>query len=181
MNKIQIENIIAYAQISKLFDIKLLSEKIADSIYNPSEFDGLSIKYDNEKIAVIVLGTGKVVCTGAKEITDAIDKIKKVTSQIKKIGFKIKKDYKVKIENIIVSTDLKKELNLASLATKLFPQEVDYQPEVFPGLVYKMDDLQTILIIFNSGKIVCTGAKSIDDATNSIKKMEEKLSSIGAS
>jgi len=157
MTKIQIENIIAYAQISKLFDIKLLSEKIA----------------------VIVLGTGKIFCTGAKEITDAIDKIKKVTSQIKKIGFKTKKDYKVKIENIIVSTDLKKELNLASLAIKLFPQEVDYQPEVFPGLVYKMDDLQTILIIFNSGKIVCTGAKSIDDATNSIKKMEETLSSIG--
>ncbi len=119
MTKIKIENIIAYAQISELFDIKLLSEKIADSSYNPSEFDGLSIKYDNEKIAVIVLGTGKVVCTGAKEITDAIDKIKKVTSQIKKIGFKIKKDYKVKIENIIVSTDLKKELNLASLSTRL--------------------------------------------------------------
>jgi transcription initiation factor TFIID TATA-box-binding protein len=180
MNKIQIENIIAYALISNLFDIKLLSEKIADSIYNPSEFDGLSIKYDAEKITVIVLGTGKIFCTGAKEITDAIDKIKKVTSQIKKIGFKIKKDYKVKIENIIVSTDLKKELNLAGLAKKLFQQEGEYHPEVFPGLVYKVDDLQTILIIFNSGKIVCTGAKSINDATNSIKKMVEKLSSIGA-
>ena len=78
MIKIKIENIIAYAQISELFDIKLLSEKIADSSYNPSEFDGLSIKYDNEKIAMIVLVTGKVVCTGVKEITDAIDKIKKV-------------------------------------------------------------------------------------------------------
>ena len=180
MTKIKIENIIASAQISELFDIKLLSEKIADSGYNPSEFDGLSIKYNNEKIAMIVLGTGKVVCTGAKEITDAIDKIKKVTSQIKKIGFKIKKDYKVKIENIIVSADLKKELDLASLATRLILQDVDYQPEVFPGLIYKMDDLHTILIIFNSGKIVCTDTKSIDDATNSIKKMEEKLTSIGA-
>ena len=59
-------------------------------------------------------------------------------------------------------------------------QEVDFHPEIFPGLIYKMDDLQIILIIFDSGKIVCTGAKNIDDATNSIKKMEEKLSLIGA-
>ena len=84
MTKIQIENIIAYTQISDLLDIKFLSEKIIDSNYNPSEFNGLSIKYDKEKIAVIVLGTGKVFCTGAKEMTDAIDKIKKVVNQIKK-------------------------------------------------------------------------------------------------
>jgi transcription initiation factor TFIID TATA-box-binding protein len=180
MTKIKIENIIAYAQISELLDAKLLSEKIADSSYNPLEFDGISIKYDSEKIAVIVLGTGKVVCTGAKDIIDATEKIKNVTGQIKKIGFEIKKDYKVKIENIIVSADLKKEMHLASIATGLILQNVDYQPEIFPGLIYKMDEFCTVLIIFSSGKLVCTGAKNMDDATNAVKKMEEKLSSIGA-
>ena len=180
MNKIQIENIISSAQISEQFDIKLLSEKITESSYNPSEFEGLSIKYENEKIAIIVLGTGKIFCTGAKEISDAINKIKKISTQIKKIGLKIKKDYEVKIENIIVTVELKKELNLSDIAKRLILQKVDYQPEIFPGLIYKIEDFQTILIIFNTGKIVCTGAKNIDDATNSLKKMEEKLSSIGA-
>lgn len=180
MTKIKIENIVASAQISELLDIKLLSEKIAGSNYNPLDFNGISINYENEKIAVIVLETGKVVCTGAKETTDAIDKIKKITSEIKKIGFEIKKDYEVKIESITVSTDLKKELHLASIATGLILQNVDYEPEVFPGLTYKMDEFCTVLILFSSGKLVCTGAKSVDDASNSIKKMEEKLSSIGA-
>ncbi|MCI0500351.1 MAG: TATA-box-binding protein [Epsilonproteobacteria bacterium] len=180
MTKIKIENIVAYAQISELLDIKLLSEKISNSSYDPLEFDGLSIKYDDEKIAVIVLRTGKIVCTGAKETTDATDKIKKVTSEIKKIGFEIKKDYEIKIENITVSTDLKKELHLASIATGLILQNVEYQPDVFAGLTYKMDEFCTILILFSAGKLVCTGAKNIDDATNSIKKMEEKLSAIGA-
>ncbi len=182
MTNMQIENIIAFAQISKILDIKLLSEKITDSIYNPSEFDGLSIKYDNEKIAIIILESGKIYCTGAKKINDAADKIKKVAIQIKEIGFNIIQEYKVIIENIIVSIDFKKELNitsLAKLAKKLFTQDVDYHPETFPGLIYKMDDFQTILIIFNSGKIVCTGAKSIEKATNSIKKIEEKFTSIG--
>lgn len=179
MTKIQIENIIAYTQISDLLDIKTLSEKIIDSNYNPSEFNGLSIKYDKEKIAVIVLGTGKVFCTGAKEMTDAINKIKKVINQIKKIGFKIKKDYEIQIQNITATANLNKELDLESIAKNLILQNIDYQPNAFPGLIYKIDDIHTILIIFNTGKIVCTGAKNIDDATNYIKKFEEKLSSIG--
>jgi transcription initiation factor TFIID TATA-box-binding protein len=180
MTHIQIENIIANAQISELIDIKLLSEKITECSYNPSEFNGLSIKYEKENIAVIILEIGKVVCTGAKEISNAVEKIKKVANQIKKFGLKIKKDYEITIENITVTTNLKKDLNLENIAKNLMFQEVDFHPETFPGLIYKMDDLQTILIIFNSGKIVCTGAKNIDDATNSINKMEEKLSLIGA-
>lgn len=179
MIKIEIENIITSAKISEIFNIKLLSGKIKDCNYNPLEFDGLSIKYDNENIAVLILGTGKVFCTGAKDINDAFNKIKKVINQIKKIGFDIKKDYEIIIENIIVSADFKKELNLTNISKGMMSQDVDYQPDVFPGLIYKMDDLHTILIIFNSGKIVCIGAKNIDSATNSINKMEEKLTSIG--
>jgi transcription initiation factor TFIID TATA-box-binding protein len=180
MAKIKIENIVAYAQVSELLDIEILSQKIAGSSYNPDEFNGLSVKYDQDKIAVIVLNNGKVVCTGSKSIDEASDKIKKITSQIKKIGFDVKKNYDIQIENIIVSADLKKELHLASIATGFALQNVDYHPEDFPGLIYSMDDICTVLLIFSSGKIVCTGAKNIDDATNAVKKMEEKLSSIGA-
>lgn len=180
MAKIKIENIVASAQISELLDIKMLSEKFPGSSYNPAEFDGISVKYDEDKIAVLVLSNGKIVCTGSKSIEDATDKIKKVTSQIKKIGFEVEKNYDVKIENVIVSADFKEELHLASIATGLVLENVDYHPEDFPGLIYRMDDMCTVLIVFSSGKIVCTGAKSIDDASNSIKKIEEKLSSIGA-
>lgn len=180
MAKIKIENIVAYAQVSELLDIKFLSEKIAGSSYNPDEFDGLSVKYDEDKLAVIVLSNGKVVCTGSKSIEEATEKIKKITSQIKKIGFEVKKNYDIQIENIIASADFKKELHLASIATGLALQNVDYHPEEFPGLIYRMDDICTVLIVFSSGKVVCTGAKNIDDASNSIKKIEEKLSSIGA-
>jgi len=128
---------------------------------------------------VVILETGKVVCTGAKEISEAVEKIKKVANQLKKFGLKIKKDLEVKIKNITVTTNLKKDLNLERIAKSLLFEEVDYHPESFPGLIYQMDDLHTILIIFNTGKIVCTGGKNIDDATNSINKIKEKLTSIG--
>ena len=135
MIKIEIENIITSAKISEIFNIKRLSEKIKDCNYNPLEFDGLSIKYDNEKIAVLILGTGKIFCTGAKDITDAFNKIKKVINKIKKIGFDIKKDYKIIIENIIVSADFKKEFNLTNISKRMMLQDVGYQPDVFQALL----------------------------------------------
>jgi transcription initiation factor TFIID TATA-box-binding protein len=180
MTRIKIENIVAYAQTAELLDIELLSEKFPGSSYNPAEFEGLSVKYDEDKIAVIVLGNGKIICTGAKTLEDATDKIKKVSNKIKKTGFELKKDYDINIENVIVSTDFNKELRLSSIADGLLLQNVDYHPEDFPGLIYRMGSPNAVILLFSSGKLVCTGVKSIEDATNAVKMMEEKLSSIGA-
>jgi len=179
MAKIKIENIIAYAKVSELLDIEFLSEKMPGSSYNPDEFKGLSIKFDELKIAVIILSNGKIVCTGAKKIEDAETTIKKVVKQVKNIGFEIEKNYETKIENVIASTDLKHELHLSSIANALILQNVEYEPEKFPGLIYKMEDLCTVVLLFSSGKLVCTGAKNIDDARDVINKMIEKLASIG--
>jgi len=179
MTNIKIENIVAYTQVSGLLDIKLLNEKIPDSNYNPIEFEGVSIKYENPKLAVLILADGKIICTGAKVMDDAEKTIKKIVQKIKDIGFEIKKDYKIQIENVIASTDLKKNMNLSSIASGLILQNVEYKPEEFPGLIYRVDDLCAVLMLFSSGKLVCTGTKSLDDATSAIDMMKEKLSSIG--
>jgi len=179
MTSIKIENIIANTQIADALDVLLISEKIPDSNYNPSEFEGVSIKYDLPKTAVIILSNGKIVCTGAKSIEEVESTIKQTVKKIKDIGFELKKDYEIKTENVIVSTDFKMEMHLASIANALLLQHPEYYPELFPGLIYKIDDLCAVLILFSSGKLVCTGAKSIDDATSAVNIMEEKLESIG--
>jgi len=179
MTSIKIENIVANTQIADALDIQLLSEKIQDSNYNPTEFDGISIKYDLPKTAVIVLSNGKLVCTGAKNTEDAESAIKKTVKKLKDIGFEINKNYEIKTENVIVSIDFKMEMHLASIANALILQHPKYQPELFPALIYKIDDLCAVLLLFNSGKLVCTGAKSIDDATSAVNIMKEKLESIG--
>jgi transcription initiation factor TFIID TATA-box-binding protein len=180
MTAIKIENIAAYAKISELLDIEFISEKIPESVYNPDKFDGLSIKSDELKVAAIILSNGKIVCTGAKKIEDAESTIKKIAKQIKDIGFEVKKDCEIQIENITASADLKKEMHLASIANALILQNVDYKPEEFPGLIYRMEEFCTVVLLFGSGKIVCTGAKSIEDAKKAINEMIDKLASIGA-
>jgi len=180
MTNIDIENIVCFIKPADFFDIKFLSNKISDANYNPSEFEGLSIKYNSPKTAAIILSNGKIVCTGAKKIDDAKKTFDKTVNKIKKAGLSIKKNFDIVIENVVASKNLYKELHLSSIANGLILQNVTYEPEEFPGLIYKRKYSDAVIILFGSGKIVCTGAKSIEEATNEIDMMKENLSSIGA-
>ena len=180
MTNVTIENIVTYAQIADGLDIDKIAEKLPEFKYNPAEFSGLTIKLDDPKTAVLILSSGKAICTGAKKIEDAETSIKQTVSKIRKIKVKVKKTINIETQNIVVSTDLKKELHLSSISSGLLLDHVDYEPKHFPGLIYNMDDIGASLILFSSGKIVCTGTKNIEDAKNAIEMMKEKLSSIGA-
>ena len=180
MTDITIENIAAYAQIANGLDIKQIAEKLPEFKYNPDEFSGLTLKLDDPKAAILLLPNGKTVCTGAKKIEDAKTAIKNLVDKIQGAGIKVKKKPKIETQNIVVSTDLKKELELSSISKGLLLENVDYEPKQFPGLIFKMDDIEVLLLLFSSGKIVCTGAKNLKDASNAIEMIKEKLSSLGA-
>ncbi len=179
MTDITIENIVAYAQISDGLDIKKIAEKSPEFKYNPDEFSGLTLKLDDLKTAVLLLPNGKAICTGAKKINDAEASIKKLVNKIGEIGIKLNKKFKVETQNIIASLDLKKELDLSSISMGLLLENVDYEPKQFPGLIYRMNDIGASLLLFSSGKIICSGTKNIEDASNAIEMMKEKLSSLG--
>jgi len=180
MKSIKIENIVAYAVIADSLNVEDIVEKIPDFQYNPEEFFGATFKLDDPRTAVLILPNGKAVCTGAKNIEDVKTSIKKITIKINCAGIKVKTNPKIETQNIIASTDVKKELHLSSISKGLLLEHVNYEPEHFPGLIYNIDDIGALLLIFSSGKIVCTGAKNMEDATKAIEMMKEKLSSLGA-
>ncbi|KYK33594.1 MAG: hypothetical protein AYK22_06410 [Thermoplasmatales archaeon SG8-52-3] len=179
MNGIIIENIVANAKISQGFNIENLVEKIPDFIYNPDDFLGATFKLDDPKTAILILSNGKVICTGATRIEEVEVSIRKLIEKMKNVGIEVETNPKIETQNIIVSTDLNKELNLSFISKSLMLKNVNYEPDQFPGLIYNMDEIRALLLIFSSGKIVCTGAKSIEDASKGIEMMKEKLSSIG--
>jgi transcription initiation factor TFIID TATA-box-binding protein len=180
MTVIKIENIVARAHVTDGLDLKFLSDKIPDARYNPDEFNGLSLKYEDPKVAIIIMSSGKLFCTGAKNMDDVNSVLKKTVSKLKKIKISINKGYKIITENVVASTDFKQEMQLSTISRGLIMQHVEYEPEKFPGLIYKTDDSCEVLILFSSGKLVCTGAKSIDDVEKAINLMKEKLTSLGA-
>ena len=158
----------------------MIAEKLPDFKFNPDDFTGLTYKLDDPISAIIILPNGKAICTGIKKIEDAETSIKKVVNKLRRHKFKVKSKYEVETQNIIASIDVNRELHLSSISTGLILDRVNYDPESFPGLIYKMDDIGVILLLFSSGKIVCTGAKNIEDASKALETIKEKLTSIGA-
>lgn len=180
MSKVIIENIVASAQISAGFKVEKLAEAIPEFKYSPDDFEGLTMKVEEPKTAILLFASGKVICTGAKDVDEVDKSIKKIIKTIKDGGFTTRKKYDIEMQNIVASTNLNKEMHLSSISKGLLLQDVQYEPEQFPGLIYKIEDYGAILLLFSSGKLVCTGTKSIEDANSAINVTKEKLQSIGA-
>jgi transcription initiation factor TFIID TATA-box-binding protein len=179
MIDINVENIVVSAQIAEKLDIKRLAEKIPGSKYNPGEFPGLILHFDEPKTAALIFSSGKVVCTGAKSLEQAKETVTKLIDEMKNQGVDTPDEIEVITQNIVASADFKKDLQLSSIAKGMLLDSVEYEPEQFPGLIYKMSDIGTVILLFSSGKMVCTGAKKMDDVHRAIDMMKDKLSSLG--
>ena len=179
MADIIIENIVATTQIAKELDIEHLADAIQDSKYNPEEFPGLALHFNDPKTAALVFSSGEIICTGAKNIDEIEDSMIKTIDKIEEAGISVMDEPDVEIQNIVASLDLKKELNLVNIVKNPLLENVEYEPEKFPGLVYRMDGSNVTLLIFGSGKIVCTGAEKLEDVSDAINTIEDKLTSMG--
>ncbi|ONM07657.1 TATA-binding protein1 [Zea mays] len=109
------------------------------------------------KTTALIFASGKMVCTGAKSEQQSKLAARKYARIIQKLGFPAKfKDFK--IQNIVGSCDVKFPIRLEGLAYS-HGAFSSYEPELFPGLIYRMKQPKIVLLIFVSGKIVLTGAK----------------------
>jgi len=179
MVKIKLENVVASAVFERGLDIKAVSLRMEGAEYNPERFPGLIYRLRNPKVALLLFGSGKCVCTGAKNVEDIHTALRIVTRQMKKAGFSIEAPSNIVIQNIVATFDVGANLNLNSIAITLGLERVEYEPEQFPGLVYRMDDPKIVMLFFGSGKVVCTGAKNAKEIEEAAKKLIAELKIAG--
>jgi transcription initiation factor TFIID TATA-box-binding protein len=175
---IRIENIVATVTLDQGLDLGAIARSIPNVEYDPEEFPGLVLRLDNPKLTALVFSTGKMVITGAKSTQMLIKGFKRILRLFYKHGILITGKPRVQIQNVVASANLNAEVNLEIAAEQL--DNVMYEPEQFPGLIYKMDDPKVVLLIFSSGKMVITGAKSEEEVAQAVRNIYEKLKSIGA-
>jgi transcription initiation factor TFIID TATA-box-binding protein len=173
---IQIQNVVASASLKHGMDITAINEVVPNTEYNPDKFPGLIFRLKKPKTSSLLFQSGKMVCTGGKSEKDAARAIKKIVRELKKQGFVIKGKPMIEIQNIVASADLRGPINLVDFYMKAGrAARVMYEPEQFPGLIYRMEDPHTVLLLFSSGKAVCTGAKKESDVFAAIKKIQKEL------
>jgi len=171
--RIKIENVVASASLNVPIKLEKLVSNLDNVEYEPEQFPGLVLRLKDPKAAALIFSSGKVVCTGAKSPKDSKLVISKIVTKMNKIGIRIPKGYKVQLENIVASAKLNRELNLNNIAFSL--ENTEYEPEQFPGLVYRMDDPRVTFLLFGSGKVICTGGRSIEDVKRAVAKADKRL------
>jgi transcription initiation factor TFIID TATA-box-binding protein len=179
MIEINVQNIVASTSFADKLDLDVISQSFEDAEYEPEQFPGLVYRLKNPKTATLLFKSGKANCTGAKTIEDVRTTIKIIGEKLEKIGVKIHKNPEVVVQNIVATADLNGELNLSEVAISLGLTNVEYEPEQFPGLVYRIREPKVAMLLFGSGKIVCAGARKIEDVSLAVEKLSKELTSLG--
>ncbi|GAA5897174.1 TATA-binding protein [Sporobolomyces salmoneus] len=152
-----LQNIVATVNLECKLDLKTIALHARNAEYSPKRFAAVIMRIREPKTTALVFASGKVVVTGAKSEDDSRLAARKYARIIQKLGFETKfTDFK--IQNIVGSCDVKFPIRLEGLAFS-HGHFSSYEPELFPGLIYRMVKPKVVLLIFVSGKIVLTGAK----------------------
>ncbi|MEM0373166.1 MAG: TATA-box-binding protein [Sulfolobaceae archaeon] len=170
---ITIENIVATVTLDQNLDLYAMERSVPNVEYDPDQFPGLIFRLESPKVTSLIFKSGKMVVTGAKSTEELIKAVKRIIKTLKKHGIDIIGKPKIQIQNIVASANLHVNVNLDKAAFVL--ENNMYEPEQFPGLIYRMDDPKVVLLIFSSGKMVITGAKREEEVYTAVKKIFDKL------
>ena len=170
---VDIVNVVASATIDQKLDLNDITKKFPDVEYHPEQFPGAVFRLKSPKTATLLFTSGKMVCTGSKSEEMAVKAVNTVVQKLKKGGIKIKKNAEVTVQNIVSSINLGGKVHLEK-ATRTLPRSM-YEPEQFPGLIHRMLDPKTVILVFSSGKLVCTGGKTEKDVYRSVNLLHSLL------
>jgi transcription initiation factor TFIID TATA-box-binding protein len=176
MVEFKIVNIVGTSKIGDDFDLNKLAMTLEGAEYEPEQFPGLVYRIKEPKAAFLIFKSGKVVCTGTRSASDAQKALAMASTNVKDTGFEVLSSPKIEIVNIVASGDMKIEnLNLNQVAMALGLENIEYEPEQFPGLVFRMKEPKVVTLIFSTGKVICTGARNKDDVELAYENLKREL------
>ena len=154
----KIQNIVATTSLGKPVPLTKLARTQPNTEYNPKTFPGLVLRIKEPKSAVLVFSSGNLVCTGTKSVAQVKQVVEAVIKQLRKISVNVTIKPKITVQNIVASGTINLKLNLNFLALEM--ENTEYEPEQFPGLVYKLIEPNATFLLLSNGKLVCTGTKN---------------------
>ena len=173
---ISIQNVVATASLGQKFDLRTIVRVIPGVEYRPEQFPGLVYRLKKPKTAMLIFSSGKMVCTGGKSERQSRKAVMKVLEDLKKSGIVINGRPEIQVQNIVASAGLGGTIDLEKTTYSL--ERTMYEPEQFPGLIYRMNDPKVVILLFTSGNLVITGAKKEEEVYRAVtilkKTLEEK-------
>jgi len=170
---IDIQNVVSAATLKQKVDLNAVVKSFPGVEYRPENFPGLVFRLKRPKTATLIFNSGKMVCTGARSEKESRRAVMTVVKEMKKSGIIIISKPDWKVVNIVASAELGGKVDLEKAVFTL--GKTMYEPEQFPGLIYRMDEPRVVILLFASGKLVCTGAKKEQDVYDAVHKLHASL------
>jgi len=172
---IKVQNVVATVNFGMPVDLDKISQTVRNAEYNPKRFQAVILRIREPRTTALLFASGKMICTGAKTISDCRNAAMKYAAIITKVGYHVQfNDFKV--QNITATSDAGFPIRLEALIFAM-PKNCTYEPELFPGLIYRLENPKVVFLIFVSGKVVLTGAKDIAHLTTAFEVIFPTLSS----
>jgi transcription initiation factor TFIID TATA-box-binding protein len=168
-----VQNMVASATLGHKIDLASILKSFRNVEYRPKKFPGLVFRLKRPKTATLIFSSGKMICTGAKSEKQARSAIRKIVGLLKEGGIILLSKPEIEIVNVVATTDLGEPIDLEIADAVL--ENVMYEPEQFPGLIYRMQEPKAVFLLFTSGKVVCTGARSETQAHEAVEKLYKML------
>ena len=176
---IKIENVVATTSFEQELDLQRVSVDLEGSKYVPEQFPGLIYRIQDPKATAMIFRSGKIVCTGAQSIDGVHASLEMVFDNLRQLGVEVSEDPNINVQNIVSSADIGFALNLNAIAVGLGFEHTEYEPEQFPGLVYRLDEPSVVVLLFGTGKLIIAGAKRPQDAPDAVENIEKRLEDLG--
>jgi transcription initiation factor TFIID TATA-box-binding protein len=170
---INIQNVVATGTLNQKVDLNAVVRGYPGAEYHPETFPGIVIRLRRPKTATLIFSSGSLVCTGAKSGRESRRAIMKIVKELKKAGIIILSKPDFKVVNIVASASLGGKVDLEKTVVTL--RKTMYEPEQFPGLIYRMDEPKVVILLFASGNLVVTGAKKDQDVYDAVFKLHGTL------
>ena len=177
----EINNVVATVDLRYKIKLENVLSKMPVNVqikYIPEQFPGAIVKIKKPRVSILMFSTGKLVVTGAKSVKMIHEAVEVISELLRAVGHNVEAKATITVQNFVASGTLGKRINL-ELAALLLEHSM-YEPEQFPGLIYRMQEPKVVLLLFESGKLVCTGARKEVDVYQSIQKIHSILTEIDA-
>ena len=170
---VTIQNVVASVTLRQSIDLDSIVRLFPETEYRPEQFPGLVFRLRNPKTAMLIFRSGKMVCTGSKSERQARKAVATIMDELRRKGIVIAGKPDIQIQNIVASGGLGGSIDLEKTTYSL--KKTMYEPEQFPGLIYRLDEPKVVMLLFASGNFVCTGARNEEEVQRAVAKLQETL------
>ena len=174
MGPIKVENVIVASHLGKDIELIKLATELPNARYSSSGNPSVIVEMDttsDKKAAGVLFGNGKIIVTGVESLENGKLIISNLRNIVKTIDPKIKMKRAIKLENMVVRSNLGKTLDLQALALAI--PGAEYDPIRFKGLVLRMDEPKASFVIFQSGILIVTDIISEAKAKKALNELEK--------